>query len=920
NPLLESAHRQLIRLLAYVDQGEAALLQYELCREILDDEVGVEPSSETRELFQQIQDGGIEAPALPEAPPHNLLSQLTPFFGRKHEMWVLGKLIRDSNVRVISVVGSGGMGKTRLVQETSLTEIINFSDGVFFIPLVGLKDSKFIVPAVAKALSISFHSEGDPEGQLLAYLRQKNILLILDNIEHLHDDIEIIQRMLEAAPNLKILITSRIKPDLPGEHIIQLGGMALPAVNTTRNIEAFSSVALFAAAARRMDPNFKLGTANQTAVVQICHLVDGMPLGLLLAATWIQILDPAEIAAQIKGGVDFLETDADDLTERHSSMRDVLNHSWRMLSKNEQAILGRLSVFMGGFTAQAAEEVTGATLQDLRTLNNKTFIQRVDGQRYQIHELTRQYLGERLTASPEIETATRDRHSRYYIQELQQWDMDYKGSQQVSAFERIRADIDNVRVGWDWAVEQRQVDQVALGFDGMCFYYRWLSLFNDGQEMCQDALECVSTIKFGSARRVTARILTQQSWFYYMLRQEEHAVELVLQSYALLEQCDLSNPDMLAEKAFTMIWMGALGRGFNEIESIGNPQDFLEESILIYRQLNNTHELAFALHEFGDFFKYDSNYALSKLAYDECLFLYTKNGNNIGRADVLADLGTLNLRMGTLEEAEKLGLESIAISRSLGHQFVLAWTLQYFGWTLYWTGKYKEGINVLEESYAILYNLGSEHRAAFSLARHALCLVALGHYGKARQMIESINYDFEEKYFYAYGNAMMIRGMYLLAQGEIEDAEDCLEKCIDFCEEFNFILVRGELLGLSGILQVGSEKLQQAERNILEALRTGREFGAYCIIVQAIPAAAYLIGSQGDATLAIEIYEFAKQRAFVKNSQWFEDTIGCKINALARELPSKVVKDAKRRGRDRDEDATITDLIHILESSLVKAK
>ncbi|MEN8173646.1 MAG: BTAD domain-containing putative transcriptional regulator, partial [Chloroflexota bacterium] len=890
NPLLESAQRQLMRLLTYENQRETALTQYEVCREILENELGVEPSVETRVLYQQIQDGGIEVPTLPPSPPHNLLPQMTPFFGRKHEMWVLGKLIRDSNVRVISVIGPGGIGKTRLVQETSLTEVINFSDGVFFIPLVGLKNSKNIVPAVAKALSISFHGEGDSEGQLLAYLSKKNILLILDNIEHLLDDIAIIKHILDAAPDLKILITSRIKPDLPGEHIIQLGGMALPPLDTTQNIAVYSSAALFLTAAQRMDPNFKIGAGNQAAVVQICHLVEGMPLALLLAATWIQILDPVEIAAEIKGGVDFLETDAGDLTERHSSMRGVLNHSWRMLSEDEQAILSGLAVFRGGFTAEAAREVVGASLQHLRLLNKKTFIQRVDGKRYQIHEFNRQYLCEKLKASPEIETETRSRHSRYFIQELRQWDIDYKGSQQASAFERIRADIDNVRIGWDWAVEQPHVDQISLGFDGMYLYYRWLSLYKDGVEMCQDTLDRITSLKSGTARRMTARILTWQSRFCYFLREEERAVQLVLQSYTLLNEFALHDQDILEEKALTLTWMGALGRGMTEIEKIGSQRDLLEESILIWRQLNKTHELAWTLHELGDCFKYGSKYDLSKLAYEESLTIYSKNGNNVGKADVLSVFGTLNLRMGNLEEAERMLLESVSLGRSLGHQFLLAWTLQWLGWAYSWTGKTREAMLALEESLAILNNLGVEHRAAYSLARLALCQVILGNYEKAREVIEHIDYDIEERYFYVYGNSMMTRGMYLFVEGEYESAEKCIEKCIFFCEEFNFPLIRAQLLGLLGIMQVGSGKIEQAGKNIHEALRTGHQFGAYHIIVQAIPAAAYLIGAQEEAALAIEIYEAAKQRAFVKNSQWFEDTIGCKINALADDLPTEVVK------------------------------
>ncbi|MEN8242685.1 MAG: hypothetical protein ABFS17_12235, partial [Chloroflexota bacterium] len=733
------------------------------------------------------------------------------------------------------------------------------------------------------------------------------------------DSIKIITSILDAAPQVKLLITSRVVPDVPGEHIIQLGGLALPPIHSTDDVESYSCVELFIRSARRIKSKFNLVPANQSAVIQICHLVNGMPLALLLAASWVQILDPDEIAAEISRGFDFLDTDTNNLSPRHSSMRGVLNHSWRLLSKNEQEIIKMLSVFLGGFSAKAAYEIVGASLRDLKNLSEKTFVQRIDGKRYQIHELTRQFLSEKLTASPALEIETRNLHSSYYFQELKRWQIDSKGSRQVAALERIRSDIDNVRSGWDWTVEQQQVDLINQGLDGMCSYYAWLAQFADGKEVCQRTLDHTSTIKSKTALRVSARLLVWKSKFCEAMNQFDRVIPLVVESFELLENPILKNEKMRTEKAFLKTWMGAVGRGERKIESIGNPKDFLDESISVYRQQNMTHDLALALQCLGNYLQIEMEYDQAKQAFEESIALHKANGNDLGATDTLSNLGDLSRLMGNLEEAEKNSIDSVTYSRSLNHPFLLAHALQNLGWNHLWTGKFRDGIIALEESHAIFKNLGIDYRIAFVFLTQALCQVELGHYEKAERMIESIIDEQKGRNLYIYGMCLGTQGMSLFAKGETENAEHFLKESMKCFEKIDLDVEKLIYLSMLGILNIDSGNTQPAQNKILKALQIGEKIGAYYILVHAIPAAAFLIAAQGDVVLGIEIYEAAKQRVFVKNSCWFEDTIECKINVLANDLPPKVVKGAKRRGRVRDEGETIKDLIHILESSLVKA-
>ena len=335
-----------------------------------------------------------------KSPPNNLPGQLTTFVGREEELADLHQLLADPGCRLLTLIGPGGMGKTRLsLQIASMLadeRSTQFKHGVYFVPLAILSDLPDIVSAIADAVGYRFsQQETDPEQQLAQYLRPRKLMLVTDNLEHLigSETIRLLTNLLAAAPNITILATSRIPLNILGEQIYPLDGLDVPDDDRSEPVAENTSggLQLFVQAARRANPQFTLTDENYSDVVAACRLVGGMPLAIELAAAWAVVLQPNEILAEIKAGLDFLSSDAGNLPERQRSLPIVLDASWQLLTPAERKGVRRLSVFLGGFSGDAALQVAQVHPKLLRSLAAKSWLMRDDRGRYRILELLRQY-------------------------------------------------------------------------------------------------------------------------------------------------------------------------------------------------------------------------------------------------------------------------------------------------------------------------------------------------------------------------------------------------------------------------------------------------------------------------------------------------------------------------------------------------
>jgi predicted ATPase/tetratricopeptide (TPR) repeat protein len=468
--------------------------QYQECVRVLEAELGAEPQEETTALYEairtrQVTPPGAEPipPPVPmavqqpqpessgphEAPPpsHNLPPQLTSFVGRDAELDAITRLlVGDPPHRLLTLVGPGGVGKTRLAlaaAERQVRSDSSFPDGVFFVALAPVDTAAGIVPAVATALRFSFSTDQPPHQQLFEHLRPKRLLLVLDNLEHLltQEALDLIGSMLTMAPGVALLSTSRARLNVQGEAIFPVGGLPIVPITQLEASAASggsadgasSAVDLFAQRARRVRPDFILAPELLPAVTRICELVQGLPLGIELAAAWADVLAPVEITAEIERSLDFLAADWRDVPERQQSLRAVFDASWMRLDAATRDTLQALAVFHAPFERQAAQAVAGATIQTLRVLVNESWLQRDTADRFHMHELMRQYVAEILARETSAWRRCRDQHAAYFGELLHRLDTQMRGSQPQTAYSTISAVFDDVRAAWLWLVEKGDI-------------------------------------------------------------------------------------------------------------------------------------------------------------------------------------------------------------------------------------------------------------------------------------------------------------------------------------------------------------------------------------------------------------------------------------------------------------------------------
>ncbi|MEJ2601082.1 MAG: hypothetical protein P8Z00_22315, partial [Anaerolineales bacterium] len=389
--------------------------------------------------------------------------------------------------------------KTRLAIQVATEQVDDYPYGVFFVPLAAIDSIESIIPAIASSLGFKFTQGNEPsERQLHNYLRDKKLLLVLDNFDHLVEGAGLVNELMVRAKDVKILTTSRERLKLQGEWVIEVGGMHYPEGSTASPetislnelsvielIDNYASIEFLLQGATRSRAGFRITAEDIPHVVRITQLVEGMPLALELAASWVSVLSWKEIAGEIEHSLDFLASSMRDIPERQRSMRAVFDHSWALLGEREQQIIQRMSVFRGGFSRQAGEQVAGASLQDLEALASKSFLVREPEGRYQIHELLRQYAAEMLEGDLEEKESMHDRHSGYYCLALKAWGEQLKGPDQIKVLTEIEADLGNAIAAWDWAAAHKRVNRLAGAMDGLCHFLFRQARYEEGEIVCR---------------------------------------------------------------------------------------------------------------------------------------------------------------------------------------------------------------------------------------------------------------------------------------------------------------------------------------------------------------------------------------------------------------------------------------------------
>jgi predicted ATPase/DNA-binding SARP family transcriptional activator len=605
-PWHEVGHRLQMRLLVAAGQRSAALAHYALCCQLLADELGVEPEAATSALYKEIRAGAYDkvtgwqgegvtsdqvtstssvtlSPLHPVTPspchprtqslPHNLPGQLTPFIGRATELLELCTLLTDAVHPLITLTGLGGVGKTRLalavgqalmadgrsIVDSGCAGTIDqpaaashqspaprFPDGLWFVPLIGLAAGENLADRLAVAIMDALHLPRvgplAPQEQLLDGLRERRLLLILDNFEHLLAGVELLYILLQQAPNVKLLVTSRQILNLQAEFVWQLDGLVTPAVAagaavSSAEAQRYDSVALFVERAQRVDRAFQLDQSNQALVLRLCRFVEGLPLGIELAAAMLRYHTCAELWRSVQQDYRVLAATQRDVPPRHRTITALFDFSWRLLTPPQARTLAACAIFPQSFTAEAAIVVADATHAILAALIDQSLLKQTDEGCFEFHELVRQYAAEQLTHDLRQLAQVRQRHA-YYFAALVEPD--------VTALLRlptklhfIQQELPNLRVAWLWAIGEQHLWPLRQMSQGLFVHFLTQGPLQEGWDLCDMALKLLQRLPLDECRREDLHLLAsalacQSYWGYYLGRYEE-AIQLAQKALAIAE-------------------------------------------------------------------------------------------------------------------------------------------------------------------------------------------------------------------------------------------------------------------------------------------------------------------------------------------------------------------------------------------------
>lgn len=709
-PWREPAQQQLMRGLALLGQRSAALAAYQAFCQTLWDELGVEPLPETAALAEQIENAAAERPyALPPR-EQNLV-------GRQEALAQLTIQLTDPTQRLHTIVGPGGMGKTRLALEAAwqaaTAHLGPFLHGVYFVPLAGvaLVDSAGfnpLVTAVAEAIGYTFAGSAEPQAQLLAYLQDKSMLLVLDNLEHLmQPGRALILALLQNAPKVELLVTSRERLNLAEEWVLRLSGLATTA---TSEAELSPAMALFVQRAQQVESAFTLtpeGDWSETAVAEICQLLDGLPLAIELAAAWVRLLSCPEILAELRHNLDGLSASAVNFPDRHRSLRAVFDYSWQLLAPDEQQMLTQLAIFQGGFDRQAAAQVATARLPQLSALLDKSFLRRQlsetavqTASRYDMLAVVRQFAAEHLVDEGEKATL-RQRYGRYYLEFVAARQSALQEDEQLQALAAINREIENIRQAWRCAVVQADAAALDAATAALSLFLYMRSWFREGLELFGLA---ASKLAGQASPQLVAKLAARQGWFAFLSGKRQQAVALLSQSLATLRPDgdpealtytlnflavvnlaldDFATAEALCQQALEI----AVGRGHRYSQAISHnilsqiafqqgeyarAQGHSQQSLTLEQALGNQWSMGFSLVNLGRVAAALGDFATARAHYKESLAI--REGMQDARGQGLCQmyLGDTAVASQNLAAAHAHYWQSMTIFRQIGDQTTIA--------------------------------------------------------------------------------------------------------------------------------------------------------------------------------------------------------------------------------------------------------
>jgi predicted ATPase/DNA-binding SARP family transcriptional activator len=635
DPEDESAHRLLMRVYVALGQRNTAMAQYELCRRVLDQDLNAVPGEETRQLYESIRAGQL-GDILRATRPHHLPKSLASFIGRELEIGELRELLLEQ--RLVTVTGPGGVGKTRLALRVGEGALEDFEDGVYFVDLSAVRDANLVISAIAAIFKLRESTGRMVADVLVEYLVARHLLLILDNFEQVAEAGPEINALLEAAPSVHALVTSRAILRLEGEYVYHLSPLPLPHLRlplTLASILRNESIRLFLVHAQKVQPEFRLSHENVAAIAEICRKLDGLPLAIELAAARVRLYSPPEMLAQLDHRLKVLVGGGHDLPSRQQTMRASIAWSYGLLSDSDQLLFRRLAVFVGGCTLDAAEVVCAESgldvAQGVESLLDKQLLQsaEVEGSvRYTMFETIREFALECLEGRGESVPIHR-KYADYYA------DLRTRYPQELN---RLEPELDNLRAVLRWSIESGQVEPASILIDHAWFWMRSAVEYRHWI----DAL----LYSPGAQGHSQARLRILYAGFYQAFHTKDQArSQVFLDEYAVLVVKVGTEDDRISTRY--MLALVCIGK--QDYQAAVN---IMTNGLNAARTFGNTYQVAWFQSGLASALLLLGRIDLAKKAMLEALAIFRTLEFRFGIGGMLNNLGFIALEQKNLPEAE----------------------------------------------------------------------------------------------------------------------------------------------------------------------------------------------------------------------------------------------------------------------------
>jgi predicted ATPase/class 3 adenylate cyclase len=747
---------RVARVLATGHGGQVLLSRatQELVRDHLPPEVELRDLGEHRlkDLTRPEHIFQLTAPGLPaDFPPlrsldshrHNLPAQATPLIGREREVAHVTTQLRRSDVRLVTLLGPGGTGKTRLAFQIAAELVDAFVDGVWFVPLAAVRDPSLVVATISQTLGLKEVGSQSPREQLTRYLSAKQLLLVLDNFEQLLDAAPLVAELLAHAPNLSVLVTSRAVLHLSGEQEFVVPPLSLPDRQHPPALEQltqYEAVRLFIARAQAVKSEFSVTNQNAPAVAEICARLDGLPLAIELAAARIKLFTPEALLTRLEQRLPFLTGGARDLPLRQQTLRDTIAWSYALLDAAEQALFRRLGVFVGSCTLEAAEVVcsdwgsgTGdretsqspvpdpqsPILDGLAALMDKSLLKQVEGMdgapRFTMLETIREFALEQLERCGEADTV-RQRHMAYYLALAEAATPALRGPQQLVWLARLEQAHDNLQAALQWTLDQRALDQCLRFANALWRFWEFHSHLSVGRGWMEAVLAQSHALRLP----LRAQVLCGAGWLAYDT-DRVRAQTLWNESLALAREVQDSYSIGMAVQG--------VGQIAEDQGDYDQAHELYDEGLRLFRELGDSEEIGWSLYHLCSLARQQGDYVQAQALGEESLAHLREIGHRWGIAVLLQHLGYVANAQGDTSRAAQHFQEAIALFRDMGDRMWIASAAADLGEIVLLQADYTRAVDLFRTSLPLFRDLGHEQGIGW-------CLRALGRVATAQERLE----------------------------------------------------------------------------------------------------------------------------------------------------------------------------------------